>query len=243
MYMCVHVWGIRRGLLSWFHYCQWLFQSYEFKQIIGWCSKLRVQNHPCVIFQVSIKSPRIIGNTRTRLGGWNEVDLEIMEDRVQNHPKYQWSKVPVKSWILIGYLKIIKHIYPLPCVKWIAAGSQREELRPRQRSWGRRLRHTQRRDRASGNPLFPSIYPQNQGLPTLLFYALTYTSDFTGGWPPLPLSERELTYSSKSIKIPGCDKSVSTYKLLWRLSSLPVQVRPATCNCLQPPNCERHEKF
>ena len=26
-----------------------------------------------------------------------------------------------------------------------------------------------------GNPLFPSIYPQNQGLPTLLFYALTYT--------------------------------------------------------------------
>ena len=29
-------------------------------------------------------------------------------------------------------------------------------------------------------PLFPSIYSQNQGLPTLLFYALTYTSDFTG---------------------------------------------------------------
>ena len=39
----------------------------------------------------------------------------------------------------------------------------------------------QRQDRASGNPLFPSIYSQNQGLPTLLFYALTYTSDFTGG--------------------------------------------------------------
>ena len=45
---------------------------------------------------------------------------------------------------------------------------------------------------------------------TLLFHALTYTSDFTGGWPPLPLSEKELTYSSKSIKIPGRDKSVST---------------------------------
>ena len=98
-------------------------------------------------------------------------------------------------------------------------------------------------DRASGNPLFPSIYPQNQSLPTLLFYALTYTSDFTGGWPPLPLSEKELTYSSKSIKIPGRDKSVSTYELLWRLSSLPVQVRLATCDCLQPPNCERHEMF
>ena len=28
------------------------------------------------------------------------------------------------------------------------------------------------------------------------------------------------------IKIPGHDKSVSTYELLWRLSSLPVQVQP-----------------
>ena len=43
------------------------------------------------------------------------------------------------------------------------------------------------------------------------------------------------------IKIPGHDKSVSTYKLLWRFSSLPEWVRPATCDCLQPPNCERHE--
>ena len=53
--------------------------------------------------------------------------------------------------------------------------------------------HTQRRDQASGNPLFPSIDPQNQSL----FYALTYTSDFTGGSPPSPfLSEKELTCSS-----------------------------------------------
>ena len=75
--------------------------------------------------------------------------------------------------------------------------------------------HMQRRDQASGNPLFPSIYPQNQSLSTLLFYALTYTSDFTEGSPPSPLlSERELTCSSKSIKIPGSDKSVSTYELL-----------------------------
>ena len=53
----------------------------------------------------------------------------------------------------------------------------------------------QRRDRASGDPLFLSIYPQNQSLPTLLIYALTYTSDFTGGFPP-PLSEKKLTYNS-----------------------------------------------
>ena len=82
--------------------------------------------------------------------------------------------------------------------------------------------------------------PQNQS-PTSLCYALTYTSDFMGGWPPPPLSEKELTYSSKLIKIPGRDKSVSTYKILWRFSSLPEQVRPVTCDCLQPPNRERHK--
>ena len=43
------------------------------------------------------------------------------------------------------------------------------------------------------------------------------------------------------IKIPRRDKSVSTYKLLWRFSSLPEQVCPATCDCSQPPNHERHE--
>ena len=114
---------------------------------------------------------------------------------------------------------------------YVLAGSQREELSPWQKSWERRLQHMQGRDRASGNSLFPSIYPPNQSLPTLLFYALTYTSDFMGGWPPPPLSEKELTYSSKLIKIPGRDKSVSTYKLLWRFSSLPEQVRPATHDC------------
>ena len=40
-------------------------------------------------------------------------------------------------------------------------------------------------DRASGKPLFLSIYPPNQSLPTLLFHALTYTSDFTGGLTPI----------------------------------------------------------
>ena len=68
----------------------------------------------------------------------------------------------------------------------------------------------QRHDQASGNPLFQSIQPQNQSL----FHALTYTSDFMGGSPPSPfLSEKELACSSKSIKITGCDKSVSTYEL------------------------------
>ena len=36
-----------------------------------------------------------------------------------------------------------------------------------------------------------SIYPHHQSLPTLLLCALTYTSDFTGGCPPLPVSEKK----------------------------------------------------
>ena len=54
----------------------------------------------------------------------------------------------------------------------------------------------QRQDRTSGDPLFPTIYAQNQSLPTLLLYALTYTSDFTGSCHPPPLLEKELTCSS-----------------------------------------------
>ena len=52
-----------------------------------------------------------------------------------------------------------------------------------------------------------------------LLCALTYTSDFTGGCPPLPLSEKRVSLQLQLI-IPGCD-SVSIYKLLWKSSSLP----------------------
>ena len=52
-----------------------------------------------------------------------------------------------------------------------------------------------------------------------LLCALTYTSDFMGGCPPLPLSEKRVSLQLQLI-IPGCD-SVSTYKLLWKSSSLP----------------------
>ena len=63
-----------------------------------------------------------------------------------------------------------------------------------------------------------------------------------GGLSPITNSLREgANLQLQLIKVPGRDKSVSTYKLLWSFSSLPDQVRPATCDCLQPPNRERHE--
>ena len=89
--------------------------------------------------------------------------------------------------------------------------------------------HMQRRDQASGNPLFPSIYPKTR----VLYRELS----------PITMSLREgVNLQLQLIKIPGCDKSVSTYEL-WRFSGLPDQARPAACDCLQPPNSERHGMF
>ena len=63
-----------------------------------------------------------------------------------------------------------------------------------------------------------------------------------GGLSPIAISLVEgVNLQLQLIKIPGRDKNVSTYKLLWSFSSLPEQVRPATCDCLQSPNHERHE--
>ena len=81
-------------------------------------------------------------------------------------------------------------------------------------------RHTQRWDRASGVSLeiLEHIPPKPESAYFLLC-AFTYTSGFTGGCPPLPLSEKRVSLQLQLI-IPGCD-SVSTYKLLWKSSSLP----------------------
>ena len=58
-------------------------------------------------------------------------------------------------------------------------------------------RHTQRRDGASGVPLeILEHLPPKPESAYFLLCALTYTSDVTGGCPPLPLSGKKLTYSS-----------------------------------------------
>ena len=144
---------------------------------------------------------------------------------------------PIYVFPLMGQEHTLWCIWPqifllVPIIRPSLPGASPWEHCPWQGSWGRRLGITQRQDWASGDPLFPSIYPQNQSVPTLLLYVLTYISDFMRGCPPPPLSEKELTYSSKSIKISGHDKSVSIYKLLWSFSRLSEQVRPATCDCL-----------
>ena len=81
-------------------------------------------------------------------------------------------------------------------------------------------RHTQRQDRASGVPLeILEHLPPKPESAYFLLCPLTYTSDFTGGCPTLPLSENRVNLQLQLI-IPGCD-SISTYKLIWKSSSLP----------------------
>ena len=63
-------------------------------------------------------------------------------------------------------------------------------------------RHTQRRDGASRVPL--EILEHLPPFCYFLLCALTYTSDFTGGCPPLPLSEKRVSLQLQLI-IPACD--------------------------------------
>ena len=107
----------------------------------------------------------------------------------------------------------------LPLFICPSAGGHREELRPWQRSWGRRLGI-----RKGVIKPQETLCSQASNPKTRVCFMLSPTPlTLRGGSPPSPfLSEKELTCSSKSIKIPGHDKSVSAYGLLWRLSSPPI---------------------
>ena len=108
-------------------------------------------------------------------------------------------------------------------------GSQREELRTWQRSWGRKLGIRKGVIKPQETPCSRASTPK-----TRVLY---------GELSPITISLREgVNLQLQLIKIPGHDKSVSTYEL-WRFSGLPDQARPAACDCLQPPNCERHGMF
>ena len=89
-------------------------------------------------------------------------------------------------------------------------------------------RHTQRRDGASGVPLEilehlpPS--PEPAYLTTLCSHLHLW---LYGGLSPTTSFGEGVNLELQLIKTPGCDKSVLTYKLLWRFSSLPDRlVRP-----------------
>ena len=76
----------------------------------------------------------------------------------------------------------------------VIVGGQHEALHLWQRLWGRSLDIRKGGIEPQESPWkSSSIYPHNQSLPTLLLCALTYTSDFTGGFPSPPLLEKKLS--------------------------------------------------
>ena len=117
----------------------------------------------------------------------------------------------IKRCLLLGK-KVMTNLDSIFC--------REQELLPWKRSWGRRLGIRKGGIKPQESPWkFSNIYPPNPESAYFLLCALTYTSDFSGGCPPLPLSEKRVSLQLQLI-IPGCD-SVSTDKLLWKPSSLP----------------------
>ena len=89
-------------------------------------------------------------------------------------------------------------------------------------------RHTQRWDRASGVPLeiLEHLPPKLESAYFTALCSHLHLWLYEGLSPTTSLGEG-VNLELQLIKIPGRDKSVSTYKLLWRFSSLPVRpVRP-----------------
>ena len=85
-------------------------------------------------------------------------------------------------------------------------------------------RHMQRRDRASGVPKHLSPYPEPAYFTTLCSHLHLWLDE---GLSPTNSFGKRVNLQLQLIVIPGHDRSVSIYKLLWRFSSLPDRfVRP-----------------
>ena len=131
-------------------------------------------------------------------------------------PHFYWTMC-FKNWDIVA------------CLILRTVGSQHEELRPWQRSWGRKLGIHKGVIKPQETPCSRASTPK-----TRVLY---------GELSPITISLKEgVNLQLQLIKIPRRDKSVSAYEL-WRFSGLPDQARPAACDCLQPPNCERHRMF
>ena len=107
----------------------------------------------------------------------------------------------------------------IPC---IIVGSRREDLHPWQRSWGRRLDIRKGGIEPQESPWkLSSIYPPKPE-PS---YFTTLCSHLHlwlyGGLSPTTSFGEGVKLELQLVIIPGHDKSVLTYKLLWRFSSLP----------------------
>ena len=124
---------------------------------------------------------------------------QLFAHAVPGEPGFEITSTDSVDGLLMGKWLLVS---PSPGEPSEGAGS---ELCPWQRSWERRLGICKGGIKPQESPWkSSSSYPHNQSLPTLLLCALTYTSGFTGGCPPPPLSEKRVSLQLQLI-ILGCD--------------------------------------
>ena len=117
--------------------------------------------------------------------------------------------------------------------KQLPAGSQHEESRPWQRSWGRKLDKTQRRDPASGVPPGFSWTSTPKTRVCLVYRTVLSTLLTFCGNSELRASVNSLLHL----------KRMSQFKPVWWLSNLPNRSAWTftTCELFTAPNLKRHE--
>ena len=124
-----------------------------------------------------------------------------LSDWAHTHPFFSIHLLKILSFphseILILFVRSFDHI----CMV-LRCG---ERAPPMAKVMRKEARHTQRRDQASGVSLeILEHLPPKPESAYFLLCAFTYTSDFTGGCPPIPLSEKRVSLQLQLI-IPGCD--------------------------------------
>ena len=172
---------------------------------------------------------------RPACGKWNTFKISpwilTKKEAIIRNARYKYERCQnTGSWHIAYWAHIAYWVQHFPQHHLSGSGiAQLEFYHCWEPAWGtppmakvmrKEARHMQRRDRASGVPWkFSSIYPQTR---VCLLSALCSHLHLWlyGGCPPLPLSEKKRVSLQLQLIIPGCD-SVSTYKLLWKSSSLP----------------------
>ena len=172
-----------------------LFVGFAWQWLLLLCSTGSKAQH-CAFSSCGTRVLWYVESSRTRdrtrvshIGKWILYHWATRE-ALHCHFSIHWSPVDSQHRICRNCLRI----YILCASNSKTVGGRCEALYPWQRSWGRRLDIRKGGIEPQESPWkSSSIYPHNQSLPALLLCALPYTSVFTGGCPPPPLSEKELT--------------------------------------------------
>ena len=144
--------------------------------------------------------------------------MHIIYNYIYNHNAYMYRHdIHILQYTYVYYkMYVYIYVYIVYCQE-PAWGPPPVAKVMRKEAW-----HTQRPDRASGVPLEILKHPPPKAEPA---YFTTLCSHLHlwlyGGLSPTTSFREGVNLQLQLIIIPGRDRSVSTYKLLWRFSSLP----------------------